>query len=226
MKLSSSSSKLFFPAAVFVFLAATARTQSYKLESSSTPPPQELSAEIRDTLSPDALHVTGPNGPLVDIWLRKSIPAAATPDTSLGVNFGQIPQGALVGAIKFDAAGADYRGQAIKPGVYTLRFMLEPVDGNHQGCSPYRDYVLTAPAALDLSGADISTTDLVNLSTKATGTGHPSVWSLVPADNSPATLLTIAHQSDGNLWIVYFQVPLAEPTKMGLVTVGKAQAPE
>jgi hypothetical protein len=226
MKSSSSLWKLFFPAAVLVLLAAPARAQSYKLESSSTPPPQELNATIRDTLSADALHVSGSNGPLCDIWLRKSIPAAATPDTSLGVNFGTIPQGALVGAIKFDSAGADYRGQPIKPGVYTLRFMLQPVDGNHQGVSPYRDYFLTAPATLDTSAADVSTQDLVNLSKKASGTGHPSVWSLVPADNAPTTLPGVAHQSDGDLWVVYFQAPLATPTKMGLVVVGKAQEPE
>jgi len=226
MKRSHSWSKLLAASAVVVLLAATASAQSYKLESSSTPPPQDLAAGIRDTLSADALHVTGPNGPLCDIWLRKSIPAAATPDTSLGVNFGQIPQGALVGAIKFDAPGADYRGQPIKPGVYTLRFMLQPVDGNHQGVSPYRDYFLTVPAALDSSPADVTTTNLVNLSKKASGTGHPSVWSLVPADNAPATLPAIAHQEDGDLWVVYFQASLAKPTKMGLVVVGKAQEPE
>jgi len=219
----SDSPKLLLSIAVLLLAAATARTQSYKLESSLTPPAQELNATIRDALSPDALRVTGPNGPLCEIWLRKSIPAAAAPDTSLGVNFGQIPQGALVGAVKFDAAGADYSGQPIKPGVYTLRFMLLPVDGNHQGCSPYRDYVLTAPAALDSLTADISTADLVKLSGKATGTGHPSVWSLVPADNAPATLPGITHQSDGDFWTVYFQAPLAEPARMGLVVVGKAE---
>ncbi len=133
MKLSSSSSKLLFVTAAVVLLAATAGAQSYKLESTSTPPPQEVAAPIRDMLSADALHVTGPNGALCDIWLRKSIPAAPTPDTSLGVNFGTIPQGALVGAIKFDAAGADYRGQPIKPGVYTLRFMLQPVQRQSPG---------------------------------------------------------------------------------------------
>jgi hypothetical protein len=226
MKLSSSCSKALVVCAAVVLLGATVAAQSYKVESSATPPPQELAAPIRDLLSPDALHVSGASGPLCEIWLRKSIPAAATPDTSLGVNFGQIAQGALAGAIKFDAAGADYRGQPIKPGVYTLRFMLQPVGGNHQGVSPYRDYFLTVPAALDSSAADIATTDLVNLSKKASGTGHASVWSLVPADNAPATLPGIAHQEDGDLWVVYFQGPLAKPTKMGLVVVGKAQEPE
>lgn len=226
MKVSSSWSRVLFACAAIVLLSATAGAQSYKIESSSTPPPQELAAPIRDALSPDALQVTGPSGPLCDIWLTKTVAAAATPDTSLGVNFGQVPLGALAGAVKFDAAGADYRGQPIKPGVYTLRFMLEPVDGNHQGVSPYRDFFLAVPAALDTATADIPGTNLIALSKKASGTGHASVWSLVPADNAPVTLPAIAHQEDGDLWVVYFQAALAKPTKMGLVVVGKAQEPE
>jgi hypothetical protein len=212
-------------ALVFIGLAATASAQ-YKLESAATPAPQELAGPIRDALAPDALHIAGPSGPLCDIWLRKSVPTAATPDTSLGVNFGQIPQGALVGAMKLDTKDNDYRNQPTQPGVYTLRFMLQPVDGNHQGVSPYRDYLLAVPAALDTSAADMPTTDLLKVSRKAAGTGHPSVWSLVPADTAPATLPGIAHQDDGDLWIVFFQAPLAKPVKMGLVVFGHAAEPE
>src|SRR5215469_8044367 len=135
-------------AAIFLF-AAAAFGQAYKLESSATPAPQDLAAPVSAALSGNAMHVTGASGPLCEIWLVKSLQPAATPDTSLGVNFGAISQGALVGAVKFDAAGNDYRGQPIKPGVYTLRYMLQPVDGNHQGVSPYRDYLLAVPAALD-----------------------------------------------------------------------------
>jgi hypothetical protein len=218
--------KLFSVFALAGVLAATASAQ-YKLEASSAPVPQDLSASMRGDFEGTAMQVTGASGPFCEIWLRKSIPAAPTPDTSLGVNFGQIPQGALVGAIKFDAQGADYRNQPIKPGVYTLRFMLEPVNGDHQGVSPYRDFLLAVPAALDTSDATISTDDLLKLSRKASGTGHPSVWSLVPADNAPATLPAIAHQQeDTDLWIVFFQAPLATPVKMGLAVVGHAAEPE
>ncbi len=113
----------------------------------------------------------------------------------------------------------------MKPGVYTLRYMLQPVDGNHQGVSPYRDYLLAVPAALDSAPADLAVADLLKLSRKASGTGHPSVWSLVSADSAPATLPAIAHQDDGDLWIAYFQAPLAPPAKMGLVVVGHAVEP-
>lgn len=212
-------------ALVFVALATTASAQ-YKVESSAGPPPQELAAPIRDALGTNALQVSGPSDPLCDIWLRKSVPTAATPDTSLGVNFGQIPQGALVGAMKLDAKNNDYRNQPTQPGVYTLRFMLQPVDGNHQGVSPYRDYLLAVPAALDTSAADMPTADLLKASRKAAGSGHPSVWSLVPAEAVPATLPGIEHQDDGDLWIAFFQAPLAKPVKMGLVVSGHAAEPE
>jgi hypothetical protein len=212
-------------AIMFAALATVAAAQSYKLESSATPLPEELAAGLRDGFSDNALRVTSANGPLCEIWLRKSVAAATSPDTSLGVNFGQITQGALIGAIKFDAAGTDYRGQPIKPGVYTLRYMLQPVDGNHQGVSPYRDYLLAVPAALDSAPADLAVADLLKVSRKASGTGHPSVWSLVSADSAPATLPAIAHQDDGDLWIAYFQAPLATPAKMGLVVAGHAPEP-
>lgn len=207
-------------------LASAASAQSYKLESSASPAPSDLAGPIRDALSGNALSVSGPSGALCEIWLAKTVQAATTPDTSLGVNFGGIAQGALVGAVKFDAAGGDYRGQPIKPGVYTLRYMLQPVDGNHQGVSPYRDYLLAVPAAADTSAGAVTTDDLFKLSRKAAGTGHPSVWSLVPADSAPATLPAIAHQSDGDLWVVYFQAPLATPLKIGLVIVGRAPEQE
>lgn len=218
--------KFVLAVASVILLATAASAQSYKLESSATPAPQDLAAPVSGALSENAMHVSGAKGPLCEIWIVKTIQPAATPDTSLGVNFGQIPTGALVGAVKFDAAGGDYRGQPIKPGVYTLRYMLQPVDGNHQGVSPYRDYLLAVPAALDTGAGNLTTDDLLKLSRKAAGTGHPSVWSLVPADNAPASLPAIAHQDDGDLWIAFFQAPLPTPVKVGLVVVGRAPEQE
>lgn len=216
---------LFLPIAVSLF-AAAAFGQGYKLESAATPAPQELAAPVSAALSGSAMRVSGASGPLCEIWIVKTLQPAATPDTSLGVNFGAIPQGALVGAVKFDAAGSDYRGQPIKPGAYTLRYMLQPVDGNHQGVSPYRDYLLAVPAALDTNAGNLTTDDLLKLSRKSAGTGHPSVWSLVPGDNAPANLPGIAHQDDGDLWVVFFQAPLPTPARLGLVVVGRAPEQE
>ena len=208
-------------------MVAGVASAQYKLRTATAAPPQELAAPLQSALSSDAIQVTGASGPYCEIWLAKSVATAPTPDTSLGVNFGQIPPGALVGAIKFDAPGADYRNQPIKPGVYTMRFGLQPVNGDHQGVSPYRDFLLAVPASLDTAIAAIPADNLYNLSKKAAGSGHPSVWSLIPADSAPATLPAIVHQQeDIDQWVVFFQAPLGTPVKMGLVVVGHAAESE
>lgn len=226
MKHSFVGKKLLFVVAV-IALSATAASAQYKLASSTAAPPSDLPAALQGAISSNAIQVSGASGPYCEIWLAKSVPTAPTPDTSLGVNFGQIPQGALIAVVKFDIQGADYRNQPIKPGVYTLRFGLQPVNGDHQGVSPYRDFLLAAPASADTSTAPVAPDALYNLSRKASGTGHPSVWSLVPADEAPATLPAIAHQQEeSDQWVVFFQAPLATPVKMGLVVVGHATESE
>jgi hypothetical protein len=208
--------------AAFAVSAALASAQGYKAASASAAAPAEVADAIRSQLAASAIQVTGPNGALCEIWLRKSLPAAASPASSGAINFGQISLGALVGVIRFDVKSADFRQQAVQPGVYTMRYMLQPVDGNHQGVSTYRDYLLLTPAATDTSIGDVAMDDLVKMSKKASGTGHPSVWSLVPGDGAPASLPGAAHLDDGDLWVVFFQAPLATPATMGLVVVGHA----
>lgn len=213
--------------AASIALCATVASAQYKLTSSAAAPPSDLPAAIQGAISSNAIQVTGASGPYCEIWLAKSVPTAPTPDTSLGVNFGQIPQGTLIAVVKFDIQSADYRNQPIKPGVYTLRFGLQPVNGDHQGVSPYRDFLLAVPASDDTSTAPVAPDALYNLSRKASATGHPSVWSLIPADEAPATLPAIAHQQEeADQWVVFFQAPLATPVKMGLVVVGHAAESE
>jgi hypothetical protein len=211
-----------------LFAATSAAAQTYKVETANAPAPKELAAAVRDSLSSSALRVSGPQGTVCEIWLRKAVPASAAPSGELGVAYGQLSDGTLVGAIRFAAAAKDYRKQEIKPGVYTLRYALQPVDGDHQGVSPYRDYLLLAPAAADTSIAPLNDKDVYALSRKASGTGHPSVWSLVTADAAPPALPGIAHQDDGDLWVVYFQAQVQaaggalSPMNMGLVIAGHA----
>lgn len=208
--------------------APNTAAQSYKVETAPLTAPQELAGPVRDALSADALRVTGPQGPLCEIWLRKDIPAAAKPSQELGIAFPLFTEGALVGVIRLDAPSKDYRQQTIKPGVYTLRYALQPVDGNHQGVSPYRDYFLAVLATMDSSLAPLTGKDLYAASRKASGTGHPTVWSLVPADNAPASLPAINHQEDGDLWVLFVKVPLmtpgggSSPVVVGLILVGHA----
>lgn len=212
-------------AAVLSF-ATSASAQDYKAATSAAPVPPEISSAIRALLSPASTSVTQSGAPYCEIWMRTSIPAAAQPSSALGVNYGTLVEGELVGAIHFDAAVKDFRNQPVKPGTYLMRYGLQPVDGNHQGVSDYRDFFLLTPPDQDTSADNLADNPMYVLSRKTTTTGHPSVWSLVPTDDAPGLLPGTKQNTDENFWAVYFQAALgASPTKIGLVIFGHAATP-
>ena len=206
--------------------SSAAAAQDYKAAAGSAPVPPEISAPVRAVLSPASISVTGPSGPWCEIWLRTSIPAAAQPTTALGVTYGQLIDGSIVGAIHFDATVKDFRSQTVQPGTYVLRYALQPVDGNHQGVSDYRDFLLLTPAAADTAAANLADNGLYILSRKASGAGHPSVWSLVPADGAPTSLPGIVHDTSDDFWVLYMKAAVGtSPTTLGLVIEGHAEQP-
>lgn len=206
--------------------AGPAAAQGYKAEALNEPPPSELAASVRTALSATGIRVSGPGGALCDIWLGKAVPGKANAPQSLGVVFPQFAQGTLMGAIRFPNSVKDYRKQLIKAGVYTLRYALLPENGNHMGVAPQRDFALASPAAADQDPSLLSIDQTLALSRKATGSNHPSVWSLAPPEDHPKSLPSVFHLDDGDLWLVEFPLPLqggtGSPLSMALVVVGSA----
>ncbi len=212
-------------------LAMPAHAQGYRAGMLSAPPPAELSPEIRDVLATQAVSVTGPQGPLCEIWWRKAIPAQAAANRGLRIVYGRLAEGTLVGAIRFDIAARDYRNQQIKPGIYTLRYVLIPVDAIHMGVSPDRDFLLLVPAVSDTGPKNLPANTVINLSRKTAGTGHPSVWSLMAAENAPKALPTVVHQQDDtDVWVLYSPASLqmedgsSKPLVLALVVAGHSSA--
>lgn len=220
---------LFAVACASFAAAPNAAAQTSQVEPGAAAAPNELAPAIRDALAGQALRVSGPAGAICEIWLRNVVPAIVPTGQTLGIVFPQLADGTLIGAIRFVGAASDFRRQQIKPGVYTMRYALQPVDGNHLGLSPNRDFVLLAPAAVDTSLATVTGKDLYTLSRKASGTGHPSVWNLVAAEGASKKLPAMAHINEGDLWVIYFQIALAPaggaaaPVTLGLVIVGHAE---
>ncbi len=212
--------------AVCLFPARPATAQGYKAETLNEAPPSDLAAPVRNALSTSGIRVTGPRGTLCDLWLGKAVPGQANAPQSLGVVFPQFAQGTLIGAIRLPNSVKDYRKQEVKPGVYTLRYALLPENGNHMGVAPQRDFVLASPASADQDPATISIDQTLALSRKATGSNHPSVWSLAPAEDHPKSLPSVFHLDDGDLWLVEFPLSMqgatGSPLSMALVVVGSA----
>lgn len=206
--------------------ATSAVAQDFKASTTAVPIPAEISSAVRGVLSPVSVSVTSSGSPYCEIWMRSSIPASSSGNAPLGVNYSQFVDGEIVGAIHFDVAVTDFRNQPVKPGTYIMRYGLQPVDGNHQGVSDFRDFLLLTPPAQDTTAANLSDNDMYALSRKATTTGHPSVWSLVPTDGAPTLLPGTKQNTDESFWAVYFKAAAGSaPLTVGLVISGHAATP-
>src|SRR5713101_3926481 len=183
-------------------LAAGTVFAQYKSEPAGAPP-AELAPAISQALEQQGTKIVGSNGAFCEVWFRTALPSSAK-SSEESVTLPTIPHGTLLGAIRFPAQGADRRGQPIKPGVYTLRYSLQPLNGDHLGVSPQRDFLVLAPAADD---KDVSATPdfdkLMSMSRKASGTPHPAVLSMWAAGASDAA--GFAKQGDAD-WVLTTQI--------------------
>lgn len=202
---------------VFFFVCSLAFAQ-YKTEPAGAPP-ADLAAGVTALLQKDGVKVVAADGKvLCEVWMRAAAPAGAAVGEE-NATLTTVPQGALIGAIRFPEKGADRRGQPIKPGTYTLRYSLHPVNGDHQGVAPQRDFALLTPAAADTDAAALPKFEpLVEMSKKASGTPHPavlSIWKQEPADFKPGFEKVGAHD-----WVLQSkigEIPVA------LILVGQAE---
>lgn len=164
--------------------------------------PEGLSPAIEKLLDPKGYQITGDDEPVIEMWLLKSL--AVKP--KFKPNFTQMypfTPGQLIGAIRVaeDVEYADFRGQAIKAGVYTLRYGLQPMDGNHVGTSETSDFLLALPAKHDMKPEVIKGFDeLSERSAKSAGSTHPAIFSLL--DPKKVKKAKLEHDDFTEHWIL------------------------
>ena len=175
-----------------LMLAGMAFGQTYKVENSGAPPAPDLSKPLQDALESQGTRVVNAQGgTLLEVWLPKTVPTSSSASASSDSLYGSLNEGVFLGVLHFPAQGADFRGQAIKPGFYTLRYGLIPQDGNHMGVNPTRDVLVLCPVAADNDlGTVLKFDDLVKLGRQASGTAHPGVLVGAPVngDSFPAVV--------------------------------------
>jgi hypothetical protein len=193
-----------------VMAAPAAAQEPYKLEKLNEGPPAGLASGVKGTLEAQGYRVVNSQGKsFVDIWLRKGAPASAKPSgAKAAVLFPVLTEGELIGAVKFTTEGHDYRDQTITPGVYTLRYGLQPINGDHLGVSVNRDYVLLIPAAKDTDVADLPRKKLEQRSAESVGTTHPAVLLLLSAPEKLPDSPTMVNDSMLNTWGAILSLPL------------------
>jgi hypothetical protein len=192
--------------------------------------PAGLSAEVAAAIAETGYRITGPDGTVCDIWMAKEIPLKPKFKSSLRVKYPLLP-GQLVGVIHYPAGSKphDFRGQALKPGTYTLRYGLQPDDGNHLGTSDIRDFLVGCPPDKDTHAKRVENLkDLFKLSAAAAGTTHPAIFLLIPPSDKPFEKSSLVHDNDKHLLI--FQAngngkdgDNVVPVPFSIVTVGKSE---
>lgn len=155
----------------------------------SLPPPEALAEPLRAQLFNESADVTRGES-LIRFWGVRALPLTA----GTGADWSSVPPGALIGAMQIDAPLPDIRGGPIPPGVYTLRFAMQPQDGDHMGVSPYRQFLVVAPAAEDRTPDPVGHDRAVELGKKTQKRSHPAVLSIDPpaadASAGPAVIKT------------------------------------
>jgi hypothetical protein len=134
---------------------------------------------VRRALEPRGTRLLLSDGPWCELWLRRSVPDGK--NAASGALHAELAASTAVGVIRFLRPAADFRGQALKAGLYSLRYAVIPADGNHLGVSEYPDFLLVIPVADDPDPeAKLNLEELMSRSRRATGTRHPGVLSLTP----------------------------------------------
>ena len=190
-------------------------------------PAEDLSEDIAAKLAPTGLRVMrGETRTVCEIWPCKEWPVKADfkPSSELLYPF---QPGQLIGVLRFTRRGSDFRDQTISRGVYTLRYGLQPVDGNHEGTSPTRDFLLLVSAENDTSVEPKGLEALLEASAEAAGSSHPAMLCL-QAVTAEADAPTMRHDEERDWWTLKF-ASNAKSTKdtqqlpVELVVVGHAE---
>jgi hypothetical protein len=196
--------------AAFLLIALFGRAtaaEKFTLKVEDAPPPKELSEPVRALLGSKAMTVVDEKGKvLCTVWARKALETKATADQAkAGLTYAHLEETTIVGAVKFPDTWVDFRKQKTKPGVYTLRLGIQPMDGDHMGTAPYNEFCLLCAADKDTKPDALEPMALHELSAKSGGRKHPSVMLLFP-NPKPADAPTLAAKPN-DTWVLNFGTP-------------------
>jgi hypothetical protein len=207
--------------------------ESLTVQAHKQAPPSSLSPEILKVLDGQSYRIQDEKGePFAEIWLRQATPGSEKPAGPKGtIQFPFLADGELLGVLEFGREGHDYRDQPIAKGVYTMRYGLQPVNGDHLGVSTYRDYILLLPAAKDKTIAAPTRKQLEERSAESAGTSHPASFLLLMAPPGSKPDPTMHRDAEKDTWSVVLPLrlqikgagePIVNPVQ--LVVLGVAAA--
>lgn len=144
-------------------------------------------AALRNSLDPQGTRlIASPDDEkttLCELWFSKTVSAYSKAAGPVDASYGNLQKGTLLGVVYFPAPSTDARGQKLRPGYYTMRYVQMPQNKAHETVIAYPDFVALSPAASDVKSHEtLPLNILLPLSRRASRTRHPAVMSLVPVN--------------------------------------------
>lgn len=159
--------------------------------------PEGVAKPLADLLSKTSYSIVEEGKEVLRLWLRDEIPSNGTDAEFVGSE--TVEDGTFVGVYEVkEESFTDFRGQELKPGVYTLRMSSHPQDGNHMGIAATPQFLCLVLAEEDKSPEPIDRDDLMEMSKRAAGTGHPAALYAAPVFEAPKGPGATVHENDAN----------------------------
>jgi hypothetical protein len=195
--------------------------EDFSVEPLKEAAPSQVAEAVRKELAAAGSRVLRGGKPFVDFWFRNTLPTGDARG-GLGVLYGTLKPTGLVGVARVHGGASDFKGQKFPAGVYTMRYALQPEDGDHQGVTDSRDFLLLCPAASDPSPDPLDPKDLNKLSAKVNGKKHPAVLYLVGGDGGALPRVIRDPAADRTLFEAEVPAAGGKPLRLSIVIVGKA----
>jgi hypothetical protein len=208
---------LIVPALILLVALASpaALAQIAATPAAAAPAPDTIHSSLRSLLAGESTKVSiGPTA--LEFWWVSALPVSGGGPPS----WSQVPEGALVGAVRVTGAFKEIRGKTIKPGVYTLRLGLQPQNGDHLGASPFREHLLLSPADVDSDPKPLGFDGTVAISKQTIGTSHPAALSLDPPVATAAPLSATTNELEHKGMVFEVKTSGGAALRFGLVLLG------
>jgi len=199
--------------ALLTLSASTALAQ-ITAEKIATAAPDGPAAPVKSLLSADGIKAVA-GGATLEFWWVTMLPSSG----SGPAGWGHVAEGALVGIVRVSGPFKEIRGKTVKPGVYTLRYALQPQNGDHLGASSFREHLLLSPVAADTDARPLGFEGTVAISKQTVGASHPAALSLDPPVSTASLLSTYTNELDHKGLTLAVQTS-GGPLKFGLILIG------
>src|SRR5581483_3262018 len=160
---------------VALMASAPALGADYSIAAASGAPAEDqFGADILKQIGSQGIKVAKGKRTLLEFWPAREwvVKPGFKPSAEVLYPF---ELGQLVGVAQYKSKATDFRGQEIKPGAYTVRYGQQPVDGNHVGTAPTRDFFLLLPAGEDRDPVVLEKETLFKESADAAESSHPAI---------------------------------------------------